>query len=171
MILFTEWKYVHAQCVLSHFSCVRLCVTPWTIKPPDSSGHGDSSGRILEWITISSSKRSSQPRDWTRVSCVSCIGRWVLSHEHHLRSLSEGRFYEQTAKWIWSFPYSLPAAHSKSWQKSLPILVSNLGWLSSAIFMWANSSAHSLLSLLVLALPPLFHWYTLSKTISQSDDH
>jgi len=26
--------------------------------------------RILEWVAISSSKRSSQPRDWTRVSCI-----------------------------------------------------------------------------------------------------
>ena len=30
-------------------------------------------GRILEWVVISSSKGSSQPRDQARVSCVSCI--------------------------------------------------------------------------------------------------
>ena len=29
---------------------------------------------------------SSWPRDRTRVSYVSCIGRWLLCHQHHLRS-------------------------------------------------------------------------------------
>ena len=36
--------YMHA-CMLSRFSCVRLCVTPWTIAPPGSSVYGDSSGK------------------------------------------------------------------------------------------------------------------------------
>ena len=35
---------MHA-CMLSRFSCVRLCVTPWTIAPPGSSVYGDSSGK------------------------------------------------------------------------------------------------------------------------------
>ena len=80
--LLKTWFYSlsESMCVLSHFTRVRLCVTPWTIKPPGSSGHGDSPGRILEWVAISSSKRSSQPRDRTRVSCVSCTGRRVLYH-------------------------------------------------------------------------------------------
>ena len=34
--------------------------------------------RILEWVAISSSRGSSQPRYGIRVSCVSCIGRQVL---------------------------------------------------------------------------------------------
>ena len=36
--------------------------------------------RILEWFAISSSRESSWPRDWTRVSCASCIGRQILNH-------------------------------------------------------------------------------------------
>ena len=36
--------------------------------------------RILEWVAISSSRGSSQPRNWTRVSYISCIGRWILYH-------------------------------------------------------------------------------------------
>ena len=35
---------------------------------------------MLEWVAISSSRGSSQLRDWTRVSCGSYIGRWVLYH-------------------------------------------------------------------------------------------
>ena len=40
----------------------------------DSSVHGISQARILEWVAISFSKVSSWPRDWTLVSCiVMCI--------------------------------------------------------------------------------------------------
>ena len=39
-----------------------------------------SQARTLEWVTISISKGSSQPRDRTRVSGTSCLGRQVLHH-------------------------------------------------------------------------------------------
>ena len=42
--------------------------------------HGIFQARILEWVAISSSAGSSQPRDWTHISCISCIGRWILYH-------------------------------------------------------------------------------------------
>ena len=35
---------------------------------------------MLEWVAISFSRGSSRPRDWTCVSCISCIGRWILYH-------------------------------------------------------------------------------------------
>ena len=44
---------------------------------PVSSFHGVLQARILEWVAISYSRGSSQPRVQTWVSCVSCIGRWV----------------------------------------------------------------------------------------------
>ena len=34
-----------------------------------------------------SSRVSSRPRDRTQVSCISCIGRQVLYHQHHLGNL------------------------------------------------------------------------------------
>ena len=37
---------------------------------PGSSAHWILQARILEWITISSSRGSSQPRNWTWVSCI-----------------------------------------------------------------------------------------------------
>ena len=46
--------------------------------PPASSVHGILQGRILEWVAFPFSRGSSRPRDWTWVSCVSCIGRWML---------------------------------------------------------------------------------------------
>ena len=47
---------------------------------PGSSVHGISQARILEWVAMSSSRASSQPKDWTCSSCVSCIGRQILYH-------------------------------------------------------------------------------------------
>ena len=42
--------------------------------------HGIFEARILEWVAISSSRGSSQPRYWTWVSCVSCVSRRILYH-------------------------------------------------------------------------------------------
>ena len=57
-------------------SCLTLC-DPMDCHLPGSSAHGISQARILEWSAISSSRGSSQLRDWT---CVSCIGRQILYH-------------------------------------------------------------------------------------------
>ena len=74
------------MCVLSHFSCVQFSATPWTIacQAPPSMGFPR---QVLEWASVPSSRGSCQPRDQTHVSNVSCIGRWVLYHQHHLGSL------------------------------------------------------------------------------------
>ena len=60
-------------------SCPTLC-NSMDHSSPSSSVHGISQARILEWVAISSSRGSSWPRDWTRNSCVSCIGSWILYH-------------------------------------------------------------------------------------------
>ena len=57
--------------------CPTLC-HPIDYSPPGSSVHGILQARILEWFAMPSSRGSSWPRDRTRVSWVSCIGRWVL---------------------------------------------------------------------------------------------
>ena len=40
------------------------------MDPPGSSVHDIGHARILEWVAISFSKASFQPRDWTQVSCI-----------------------------------------------------------------------------------------------------
>ena len=60
-------------------SSVQLC-NPMECSMPGSSVHGIFQARMLEWVAISSFKGSSQPRDQTQVSCVSCLGEWVLYH-------------------------------------------------------------------------------------------
>ena len=53
---------------------------PTDCSPPDSSIHGVLQARILEWAAMSASRGSSQPRDRTWASCVSWVGRCILSH-------------------------------------------------------------------------------------------
>ena len=61
-------------------SCLTVC-DPIDCSPPGSSVHGIVQARILEWVAISSSRGSSPLKDWTGVSCSSCIGRWILNPE------------------------------------------------------------------------------------------
>ena len=60
--------------------CVCVCalgssVVPDSCNPidcslPGSSDHGILQARILEWVAVSFSKGSSQPRKQTQVSCI-----------------------------------------------------------------------------------------------------
>ena len=59
-------------------SCPTLCDT-MDYSLPGSSVQGILQARILERVAISSSRGSSQPRNRTWVSCVSCIGQQILS--------------------------------------------------------------------------------------------
>jgi len=49
-------------------------------SPPGSFFHGISQTRILEWVAISFSRGTSQPRDQIHISCVSYTGRRILHH-------------------------------------------------------------------------------------------
>ena len=70
--------------MLGHFSRVlTLCDR---MNLPGSSVHGILQARILEWVAMPSSRGSSQPRDGTLVSYVSCIVTCVLYHSHYLGS-------------------------------------------------------------------------------------
>ena len=67
------WGMMRAQ------SCLTLC-NSIDCRPPGSSVGGILQARILQWVAISSPMGSSAPRDRACVSCVSCIGRWILYH-------------------------------------------------------------------------------------------
>ena len=63
------------------FYCLvtKLCPTLFSMDYglPDTSVHGISQARILEWSAISFSRGSFWPRDWTNIFC---IGRQILYH-------------------------------------------------------------------------------------------
>ena len=85
-------------------SCLvtRPCLTLWTpldCTPPDFSHHGIFQSRILEWVTISSSRGSSQPRDSTFISFVSCIvggffTLWAIRESWLVRKHTSGKKVE-----------------------------------------------------------------------------
>ena len=56
--------------VVQSLSYTGLFCDPVDCSPPGSSVREISQARILEWVAISSSRKSLQPRDWTWASCI-----------------------------------------------------------------------------------------------------
>ena len=70
-------KITYAQSL----SRVWLFCHPMDYSAPGSSAHGIFPTRILKWVAIPSSKGSSQPRNQTYISCVSCIAGRLFTTE------------------------------------------------------------------------------------------
>ena len=62
---------------ISACSVMSDSAIPWAVAHQAALSIEFSRPRILKWVTISSSRGSSQPRDWTRVSCT---GGQILYH-------------------------------------------------------------------------------------------
>ena len=73
----TSWSFCSSTLSTTHPSEVtQLCPTlcdPVDCSLPGSSIHGIFQARMLEWVAIAFSRRSSRPRDWNRVSRI--LGR------------------------------------------------------------------------------------------------
>ena len=54
-------------CLVNH---VQLFATPWTVACQAPLSMGILQARILKWVAMPSPRGSSQPRDWTQVSCI-----------------------------------------------------------------------------------------------------
>ena len=104
--LYWTFQITHYVWMLSRLSHVWLFVTLWTV---DSSVHGILQARTLEWVAMPSSRGSSGPRDWTRVSYISCICRWLLYHYCQLGSpfiyYSASKYLVSSFKKYWSLLY------------------------------------------------------------------
>ena len=80
----SDWTELNWKC-MSVLSCsvTQSCPTLGNSldpKLPGSSLRGISQASILEWVALSYSRGSTQPRDWTHFSYVSWIGKWILQH-------------------------------------------------------------------------------------------
>ena len=64
--------------MLNSFSHFQLFCNPMDCSLPGSSVHGILQARILEWVAVPCSKRSSWPRDQTCISYIFCIGSLPL---------------------------------------------------------------------------------------------
>ena len=124
----------------------RVCACTWSCpilwdpmdcNPPGSSVHGILWARIQELVAISFSRGSSRPRDWTCVSCVSCIGRWVLYQLSH-----------QGSPWI----FYLPPLTLHQWAIHLYSTLSHIlivekhsvNWVSRHSVNWVSRQVSSL---------------------------
>ena len=110
--IFDFLKYCINICLFSSFlevcclvtkSCPTLC-DPMDCSLPGSSVHGILQARILEWVAIPFSRRSSWPRDQTHVSC---IGRWILNHLSCLGSPLSAWSDPAVLSGPWTFPPKL----------------------------------------------------------------
>ena len=85
--------------------------------------------RILEWVAISFSRGSSQPRDWTYISCTSCIAGGFFTNWATREAL----------KWLLKVdhnrPQSLPPAH---WDHKFPELCTTMEKLVFILFKFAG---------------------------------
>ena len=75
--LLVVWLWSHKECPMgisilesseSEVKVAQLC--PTLCDPMDYIVHGTLQARILEWVAYPFSSRSSQLRNWTRVSCI-----------------------------------------------------------------------------------------------------
>ena len=64
-----QWNDLMCSVSQSHLT---ICY-PVDFSPLGSPVHGIFPARIMEWVTISSSRGSSQPWGWTYISCFFCI--------------------------------------------------------------------------------------------------
>ena len=64
------WYYTEKWKKVKSLSHVWLFETPWTVDPQAPQSMEIFQARVLEWVAISFSRRSSWHRDWTQVSQI-----------------------------------------------------------------------------------------------------
>ena len=74
-----SWNCSQKRRVSVRATLLRPC--PTLCYSMDCSLRGILQARILEWVAISFSRGSSQPRDQTCVSCISCIAGGLFNPE------------------------------------------------------------------------------------------
>ena len=101
--------------VCSATSVVSDSLRPMDHSPPGSSVQGTFLARILEWVTMTSSGGSSQPRNWTCISCI--IGGfftcWTIG-ESPPRWYYHPYFIEKIRVWRLGFRYLCKVSQLRS---------------------------------------------------------
>ena len=72
---------------------------------PGSSVHGIFQTRILEWVAVFFSRRSSRPRDWTQVSHI--VGRHFTIWATREVSQKKLRITKEKDSWLKAFSFKL----------------------------------------------------------------
>ena len=104
--------------VVELLSRVRLFCNPMDCSLPGSPVHGISQARILEWVAMSFSRGSSQPRDQTHVSWIFCIGWRILCHWATWEALGLFGWHQISSSYKRSLPKSAPVSADTASQAS-----------------------------------------------------
>ena len=141
------------------------------------SVHGISQGRILEWVTLSYSRGSSQPRDWTRISYISCVGRQVLYHCHlgstptswldlnpsvstrtlSILSAAEPSIPASSLPPCWALSWYMVANNNCEWKNSCPpraYILANVHWTLLRIAIMLGTFSY-----IITTSPALFTYW------------
>ena len=111
------WKVKVAQ------SCLTFC------NPMDYTVHGILQARILEWVAFAFFRGSSQPRDWTQVSCIAgeFFTSWAISRRLILYHLTPWFDVLVSQKFESSIIFLILCKHVLSSSIQIQIILS--GWI------------------------------------------
>ena len=84
-------------------SCLTLC-DPMDCSLPVSSVYGIFQARVLDWVVISFSRGSSQPRDQTQVSCIA-VGFFTVWTTREAK-FSESHLFPVTGCCLFEYVFS-----------------------------------------------------------------
>ena len=90
----SDWTELNMYCMLHH---VWPFMTPWTVTHQSPLSMGFSRQEYWRGVAMPSSNGSSQPRDWTHVSCISCIAGQFFTAE--LWGKAKGRYRNKKHKY------------------------------------------------------------------------
>ena len=107
-------------------SCLSL-FGPVDCSPAGFFVYGIYQARILEWVAISFSRGSSQPRDWTHISCTA---GGFFTNEPCRKPMAR----IDISKWSWSFFFSHGAYIQTSKSSNLPTSRTHYKWVSFGIW-------------------------------------
>ena len=138
-------------CMLVAQSCPTLS-SPTDCSPPGFSVHGILQVRILEWITLPSSRGSSRPRDRNQVSCIAS-GLFTIWTTRE--ALCSNKKFKKSYKWnatCESYPSSRFACFLL---KILLFYLSHANWFIHLYWGVIDNGRTSLVAQLVKNLPTI----------------
>ena len=100
-------EYCIWMCAQSFKSCVTLC-DPMECNPPGSSVHGILQARILEWVAISFSRGSSQPRNRLCLSSSPALADRLFTTRASLVAQMVKCLPAVWETWVWSLGWEDP---------------------------------------------------------------
>ena len=145
-------------------SCPTL-VDPKDCSLPGSSVHGILQARILEWVAISSSRSSSQPRNPTQVSCIA--GRFFTNWTMYSFSVYSCHLFLIFFASVESMLFLSFIVPIVAWNVPLVSLIFLMRSIGFSILLFSSISLHcslrkALLPLLAFLWNSAFKWVYLS---------